>query len=153
MPAGAALKRPGCAALAVVPRAGRVLLVRRVNPPDAGLWGFPGGRIEWGETAAAAAMRELFEETGVTAVPGPTLQVLDAFDHAPDGRLLHHYLLVPVIGIWRAGEARAADDACDAAWFSLADIAARTGDFSACVAEVARDALAYAAHRSGSADR
>ena len=43
-------------------REGRVLLARRV---DTGNWELPGGAIEPGETASAAAMREVGEETGV----------------------------------------------------------------------------------------
>ena len=50
--------RPVVAVLAVVVQAGRILLVRRANPPDAGLWGFPGGKVEFGETIADAALRE-----------------------------------------------------------------------------------------------
>ena len=53
--------------LAVVARGRQVLLVRRAKNPDVGKWGFPGGRIELGETAAEAAVRELREETGVLA--------------------------------------------------------------------------------------
>ncbi|OWJ87584.1 NUDIX domain-containing protein, partial [Paracoccus yeei] len=57
-----AAARPVLAALAVLidhdPDHGpRVLLVQRRNPPDAGLWGFPGGHVEPGETALAAAAR------------------------------------------------------------------------------------------------
>jgi 8-oxo-dGTP pyrophosphatase MutT (NUDIX family) len=40
---------------------GRVLLMKR---SDTGLWAFPGGHIEDGETADKAAWRECFEETG-----------------------------------------------------------------------------------------
>jgi putative (di)nucleoside polyphosphate hydrolase len=43
-----------------------ILLMRRVNPP-AGAWCQVAGKIEQGETAWAAALRELREETGVTA--------------------------------------------------------------------------------------
>jgi len=55
-------------ALAIPLREGRVLVGRR--PPGShlgGLWEFPGGRIEPGEEPAAAARRELDEETGLTA--------------------------------------------------------------------------------------
>lgn len=41
---------------------GRVLLVRRA---DDGYWELPGGRIEVGETASAAVIREVAEQTGV----------------------------------------------------------------------------------------
>jgi 8-oxo-dGTP pyrophosphatase MutT (NUDIX family) len=52
------------AAFAVVRnRSGRVLLVRRA---DDGYWELPGGRVEVGESASAAVIREVAEEAGVT---------------------------------------------------------------------------------------
>lgn len=48
---------PKLTALAVVPNDGRLLLVQRRNEPDAGLWGFPGGHVDPGETAFNAAIR------------------------------------------------------------------------------------------------
>ena len=45
---------------------GRVLLGRRA---DTGNWGLPGGIIDPGEEPADAAVREIYEETGVIAVP------------------------------------------------------------------------------------
>jgi len=52
---------------AVIWRAGRYLGVRRpVGKPMAGSYEFPGGKIEPGETAEAALVRELGEELGIT---------------------------------------------------------------------------------------
>lgn len=47
---------------------GRVVLVKR---RDNGLWGLPGGLVEWGETILVSAQRELKEETGLEIVGSP----------------------------------------------------------------------------------
>ena len=54
------------AAVALIDRDGRVLLSKRPEgKPMAGLWEFPGGKVESGETPEAALMRELHEELGI----------------------------------------------------------------------------------------
>lgn len=70
------------ATIAVVFRGSDVLLVRRANPPDVGRWGFPGGKIERGETIMRAAERELFEETSVVGKARHVLTAVDAFDRS-----------------------------------------------------------------------
>lgn len=60
---------PIAAAIAVVLRGERLLLVRRSHRPDAGRWGFPGGKIEPGETVETAAVRECREEAGLSVEP------------------------------------------------------------------------------------
>jgi len=45
---------------------GAVLLTRRSINPGRGLWTFPGGFVDFGESVADAAVRETFEETGLT---------------------------------------------------------------------------------------
>lgn len=123
------LPQPRGAVLAVLrrPADGAYLLVRRANPPDAGLWGFPGGRIEPGESLLEAAARELEEETGISAQGTETLTVFDSIHHDAQGVLLFHYVIVAVrctgvnldIAIPHPG-----DDATEAGWFTLADIRA-----------------------------
>lgn len=114
--------RPICAVLAVVAREGQVLLVQRANPPDAGLWGFPGGKLDAGETLEQGALRELHEETGITAVAHRVLTAVDVHERSADGRLLRHFVLVAVLCRWQSGQPWAADDALDARWIALGDL-------------------------------
>jgi mutator protein MutT len=59
-------------AIAVVEHDGRYLIGRRAEgAPLAGLWEFPGGKIQAGETAELAAARECLEETGLAVEVGP----------------------------------------------------------------------------------
>lgn len=109
---------PVAAAIALVVREGRVLLVQRAKPPDAGLWGFPGGRIALGETVAAAAERELLEETGVTARALRVATAIDVFDRDAAGALRGHFVLVGVLCAWVSGDPVAGDDALAADWFA-----------------------------------
>jgi ADP-ribose pyrophosphatase YjhB (NUDIX family) len=131
--------RPIAAVIAVVVRGERLLLVRRANRPDAGRWGFPGGKIEPGETIVAAALRELGEETGVAAEPVEVLTAVDVI-RRDDAGALHHYVLIAVLCRWTGGEGVAADDAEECAWFDLAAIGGL--EKSPDVERVARLALA-----------
>ncbi len=61
-------------AAAVLCRGGKVLIARRApNKKMGGLWEFPGGKIEKGESAGEALKRELKEELGIDVDPGPEL--------------------------------------------------------------------------------
>ncbi|TWI29940.1 NUDIX hydrolase [Paracoccus sulfuroxidans] len=133
---------PRLAALAVLIKGGRVLLVQRKNPPDAGLWGFPGGHVEPGETALDAATRELAEETGVIAAPLAYLDNIDVILRDPDGRLRFHFLLAAVLCDHISGDPVAADDALAADWITVEDVLARHLPLSASVPELLSKALA-----------
>ncbi|WP_371813597.1 NUDIX hydrolase [Ruegeria sp. HKCCA4633] len=119
-------RTPKIGALAVVLHQDQVLLVQRSKQPDAGLWGFPGGHVEWGETVLKAAQRELQEETSVIAEPLHYLKNLDLLRSDPQGQVLSHYLLVGVACQYLSGTPKAGDDALDARWFPIDQI--RKGD-------------------------
>ena len=62
---------------------GEVLLQRRA---DRDVWGFPGGAMELGESAQAAAVREIREETGLEVEPEGLIGIYtDYYDEYPNG--------------------------------------------------------------------
>ena len=106
-----------------------VLLVQRRLPPWAGWWSVPGGLIELGETARAAATREVFEETGLEIDLGPVLTAVDRIEIAPDARIQFHYVIVDFSARPRHASAgnvppvlAPATDAVQARWVRLADL-------------------------------
>ncbi|CUH76060.1 Putative mutator protein MutT4 [Tritonibacter multivorans] len=138
--------RPVLGAIAVlcedINDAPHVLLVQRGKAPNAGFWGFPGGHVELGETASDAALRELHEETGLTAKAAGHLRNIDVIQRNSNGAVERHYLLVATLCTHPSGTLQAADDAADAAWIPVD--ALDTSDLKLLdqVAEVAREALA-----------
>lgn len=74
------------AAAVITDARGRILLARRTDGRDlAGLWEFPGGKCEAGESPEQALVRELQEELGITVQVGPPL--ISVPQQYPDKRL------------------------------------------------------------------
>jgi len=57
---------PGLGVGLVVLREGKILLYKRMRPPEAGYWNIVGGKVDHMEPAEQAARREAEEETGLT---------------------------------------------------------------------------------------
>lgn len=60
-------RQPKSAVILAIEKDGKWLFQERLKHPYFGFWGFPSGKIRWGETIAETAARELMEETGLTA--------------------------------------------------------------------------------------
>src|SRR5215469_16983833 len=114
-------ERPEVCVGAVALDGDRVLLVRRGQRPAAGRWSIPGGRVEAGETLAEAVVRELREETGLEGV---CEALVGWVERMGDG---YHYVIldffVTVVG---DSDPVGGDDAAEAAWVSLFDVAELT---------------------------
>jgi len=101
---------------AVVMSGDRLLLEQRTAPEQ--VWDTPGGKLEPGESAAAALVRELREELGVSVAPGPLHACFDTLE--PDGRVVRHHVFAPEV---RRAEVRACDGQT-LEWFELAALPA-----------------------------
>lgn len=113
---------PRVGASAAILRDETVLLVVRGKGALAGYWSLPGGHVEPGEAARAAALREVAEETGVTAEIGGIVDVHDIISREASGEIRSHYLLAVFWGHWQSGDAVAASDAREARFVPLVDL-------------------------------
>jgi mutator protein MutT len=107
------------ASSAILVREGRLLLIRRKNPPSYDMFAFPGGRAEPGETADQTALREFEEETGIHAHSPRLFATYDLVSENP-GR--HFFLSVFLVDASAEEIAEARDDAADAGWYTPAEI-------------------------------
>jgi 8-oxo-dGTP diphosphatase len=110
--------RPEVCIGAIVVDDGRLLLIRRGRGPAQGEWSVPGGRVERGETLAEAVVRELAEETGVEGVCGGLVGVVERMDDD------HHFVILDfAVHLFEPQTPTAGDDAAEAAWVPVADVA------------------------------
>jgi ADP-ribose pyrophosphatase YjhB (NUDIX family) len=109
---------------AIIVEDDRVVLVKRGRAPLQGTWSIPGGVLEVGETLRKAAIREAYEETGLTIEPGELLGVFERVVPDEQGQLKYHYVLIDFLCWPKAGQLAAGDDAEDVRWFRRDELAA-----------------------------
>jgi 8-oxo-dGTP pyrophosphatase MutT (NUDIX family) len=101
---------------------GRLLLVRRC---DSGTWELPGGRVDIGETAVEAAVRETAEEAGVTVLVTGFVGLFSDPGHvvrSPDGEVRQQFavlLRARALGGIPHGDLH---ETSEAAWVALVDL-------------------------------
>lgn len=93
-----------------------VLLIKRRNHPFIGCWALPGGFLEMDESLEDGAVRELFEETGVTGVSPKQLGAYGDPGRDPRGRIITVAFLMELP---EGAVPKAADDAADAGLFFI----------------------------------
>jgi len=107
---------------AVIIQDGRVLLIRRGQPPLLGEWSLPGGVLECGETLSEATIREAREETGLTVETGEMLGVYERIIRSEDGRVRYHYVLIDFLCRPSTGTLSAGSDATEVRWFTAEEL-------------------------------
>ncbi|MGI9649456.1 MAG: NUDIX hydrolase [Acidimicrobiia bacterium] len=117
------IEPPTMAVGAVIVEDGRLLLVERSNPPAAGLWAVPGGRVEPGETLPQAVRRETREETGLEVEVGEV-----AWRGSSIGPGDPPEWLFSIVDFWATavgGALQAGDDAARVEWVPIEQLRAR----------------------------
>ena len=109
---------------ALIEDGNRIVLVKRGIEPFKERWAIPGGHIEKDETVEQCAVREGEEETGLKCKPVDILGVYSDIKRDPRGQNCCTVFIVHLIG----GELKGADDADEAKWFSVDEIAKMKSD-------------------------
>ena len=106
--------------------AGQLLLVRHVLPGKYDFWVAPGGGVQGREELAAAAIREVREETGLH-VAIDSLAYIEEFAN-PDTRHVKFWFTARLVGGSLSADApeAKAEHIVEAAWLSRSDLGART---------------------------
>ena len=115
--------RPILAASVAEFRDGKILLAERTKPPAASLWSLPGGVVETGERLADAALRELMEETGVSARIVAFNKHVEVIEHDDAGRAARHFVVASFVAAWTHGAGTTGPEARRVLWIDPAGAA------------------------------
>jgi 8-oxo-dGTP diphosphatase len=107
---------PRLAVSAGIFRDGKILLVRRACEPAIGVYTFPGGRVEFGESLTDALTREIREETGLVIEILGLIGYREALPARTGGH--GHFVILPFAARWIANEVALNDELDDARWLA-----------------------------------
>ncbi len=138
--------QPALAVSVAVFREGKVLLASRTAKPFARRFTLPGGLVETGETLAAAALRELREETGVLARIAAFNRAVEHIQRDSTGRIARHYVILSFAARWMSGEGQPGAEAGEILWRAPDDLADL--DLTPGLAEIVADASCLVADNS-----
>jgi len=105
---------PQLAVSAGIFRDGKILLVRRAREPAKGVYTFPGGRVEFGESLHEALAREVREETGLKIEIVGLIGYREALPPRTGGH--GHFVVLPFAARWVANEVALNEELDDAKW-------------------------------------
>ena len=92
-----------------------ILLIERGGEPYKGCWAFPGGLMDIDETAEQGAVRELYEETGLTLKYLKQFGTFTAVNRDPRERVI----TIAYYTLTHKSDVKGSDDAAKAQWFPL----------------------------------
>ncbi|MDI3502413.1 MAG: 8-oxo-dGTP diphosphatase [Archaeoglobi archaeon] len=115
------VKHPIPSVGALIFRNGRLLVIKRGNPPYAGYWSVPGGKVNWGESLEEALKREIREELLVEIEVEKLAGIVESI-YREDGEVKYHYIIIDYFCRIVSGEPVASDDALELRWVTMDEL-------------------------------
>jgi len=128
-------KNPRLTADGAIIQSGKILLIKRNIDPYKGKWALPGGHIEYGERVEDGVIREVLEETGLSAEIEKIIGVYSDPNRDPRGHTVTIVYKLNVIG----GTLQGGDDASDAKFFELNNLPELAFDHDKIVEDVIKE--------------
>ena len=91
---------------------GNLLVIRRGHAPYQGMWCWPGGMVDPGETVETTGIREVKEETGLAVEIDRVLGIYSAMGRDPRG----HYISITLLAHPVQGKPQVTDEATELKW-------------------------------------
>ncbi|RKX95143.1 MAG: phosphohydrolase [Spirochaetes bacterium] len=107
---------------AVIFKNDEVLLIKRGNPPLAGEWSIPGGKLEENESIIEAVKREIKEECNVLVDIDDLIDMFEYIEKDEENRVKYHFIVFDFKAQYLKGKLNHLSDASAARWVKLNDI-------------------------------